>query len=370
MSCSVPLFLPDKFKAALRFLYDRGIPPIALEALASYLWSSEFACVASRDGYLRILFDGTCFVFERHLGPCAVWCLSFGWGNLYVSLYGGGVRAFTLSGNLQLRYNLRSSISFLCLCCTTTGVCAGSAHSTFYVFSPELILLQQVHLGWLGAWDGDCYLRQLNCCIPASGSVLLGSERGVLFRFADPSPSAAARVDVVKRYPNSAIFCLCFSANRSLLIAGLEHGADVVCAETFTSIFLVGFPESVWSISTRPGSDVVLLGLQSAGIVAVELDLEAIRRHIRTGTLSGDSLYMIQFRLFEMGTCMAISHALDGSWYAASNRSRVYFCSAAGTLSSRYVTIPVVEDGDHSGIPRRDIYDVLVLSGLSEELNL
>ena len=68
MACALPLMVPEKFKTALRCFATRSIPKIALQMIAIYLWSADFACVASRDGYLRLLFDGTSFVFERNLG--------------------------------------------------------------------------------------------------------------------------------------------------------------------------------------------------------------------------------------------------------------------------------------------------------------
>ena len=70
--------------------------------------------------------------------------------------------------------------------------------------------------------------------------------------------------------------------------------------------------------------------------------------------------------MVEIGTCSAISHALKGSCYAASNCSRIYYFRIADEVCSRitprFVALPVVESGDHLQTPRRDIYDVLCIS--------
>ena len=79
-----------------------------------------------------------------------------------------------------------------------------------------------------------------------------------------------------------------------------------------------------------------------------------------------DTFSEIHFSIVEIGTCSAISHALNGSCYAASNNSRIYYFRCAGEvcskMASRIVALPVVESGDFYQRPRRDIYDVLCIS--------
>jgi len=359
MSSYVPLLLPNKFKTLFLSLHQDGVPYIALARISQYLWSSEVACVASRDGYLRLLFNDMSFVFEKLVGPEAVWCLCAGWNNLYVSLFGGGLKAFAFDDSLQLRYRLACNFTFLCLCCTTRNVCAGSDHGTLYVCAPCLTTLQVIHVSWQ---MNSC--RELNCCIPLRGMLLVGTQNGELFRALElPSHSFArlTRPGMVKHYPASGIFSMCFSEKHNLIFVGLEYGADAICPVTFDSIFRVPFPNSVWSLSTKPGSDVILLGTQIDGVMAIQLDRQELPE-IRAYTISPLDYWP------EIGTCSAISYASDGSWYAASNRSLLYHCSTFGVLSSRSIAMPVLEAEDTSGIPRSDIYDVSVVSAGAVQL--
>ena len=364
MSSCVPLFLPNKFKTLLSRLHHDGIPYTVVERIAQYLWSSEVTCVASRDGYLRLLFNGMSFVREKHVGPEALWCLCVGWKNLYVSLFGGGLKAFAFDGSLQLRHRLSCNFTFLCLCCTTRSVCAGSDHGTLYVCAPDLTTLQVIHVDWQlhsSSWFTLRGMLQLNCCIALRGMLLVGTEDGALFRVLDLPAHSCARLGMVKRYPTSEIFSMCFSEKHSLFFVGLENGADAVCPVTFDSIFRIPFPDSVWSLSTKPGSDVILLGTKNEGVMAFQVDRPELQG-------------ILEYRIVpleywpEIGTCSAISYASDGSWYAASNRFLLYLCSTSGVLSSRSIAMPVLEAEDASGIPRSDIYDVSVVSAGAVEL--
>ena len=233
------------------------------------------------------------------------------------------------------------------------------------MFSPELTILQVVTPEVTTNNFLSVAMAQLNCCIPVLETILLGSEHGILYCFSDQENSLPARMDPVRTYGTSRIFCLCVDAHDSLLFVGLETGVDVVAVGTFACIYLIPFPDSVWSISMRPGSDDILVGLQYSGIVIVELDAESARRRdLATEEIS--CFHKIKCQWLEVGTSSAISQGPHGSWYAASNRSRIYYCRAAGELDSRHVARAVFDLGDYSGIPKRDIYDVLVISGLSD----
>ena len=165
----------------------------------------------------------------------------------------------------------------------------------------------------------------------------------------------------MKDFRISSTSCWQFNEDISLLFAGFENGVDALCASTFTSLFIIPFCESVWSISAWPGEDVIVLGTTCNGIVVVQLHTENIRRSRHDGD-SNYTFWTMPLRVAEMGKCSAISHVSKGSWYAASNRSRIYFCGADGTITSRFVALPVVEPGDHSQTPRCDIYDVLCIT--------
>ena len=360
MSCPVPLLLPDECKQVLLALRSCKVLSLVSQAVATYLWSFDWVFVASRDGYLRILFDGVSVVYMRHFRS-AVWCLCYAWGNLYVSLYDRGLVALPLSEHLPQRHEFVGHYTFLCLCSTSDGVCAGAYNGLVYLFSPNLERLRVVDLHPLGG-----FARQVYCCLPALENVLLGCERGSLHRLSALSSVSSTRNDVVKSF-SSAIFCLRFTSDGSLLCAGLEDDVDVSCATSYTSIFRIPCATSVWSISARPGSDVVAFGLRFNGIAIVRLHAEAILRG-RDRRASDDAFYSVQCLYTEIGTCSAISHATNGkngNWYAASNRSRIYTCSAGGTISSSLVAWPVQESEDHGRVPRRDIYDVLVISNVS-----
>ena len=349
MSSYVPLLLPNKFKTLFFSLHQDGVPYTALERISQYLWSSEVACVASRDGYLRLLFNDMSFVFEKLVGPEAVWCLCAGWNNLYVSLFGGGLKAFAFDDSLQLRYRLACNFTFLCLCCTTRNVCAGSDHGTFYVCAPDLTTLQVIHV----SWQMNC-CRELNCCIPLRGMLLVGTQNGELFRALDlPAHSFAppAQAHVVKFYPASEIYSLCFSQKHGLIFVGLDHGADAICPVTYDSIFLIPTVTSVWSLAMQAGSDVIMLGTQLDGVMVFLLTRPDLFEYSITG---------LEYRP-GIGTCSAIRYASDGSWYAASNRSLLFHVSTLGVLSSRSIAGPVLEADDPSGIPRLDIYDVCIV---------
>ena len=143
MSCCVPFMFPAKCRVTLRGLYRQRVPVIFLETIASYLWSLNVTCVAFRDGYFRILFEGTSLVIERHIGP-AVWCLCVCLDIIIVALYGEGLKAFRLSGNVELKHEVVRPWTYLCVCRSARGVFAGSDHCTFSLFSSELIVLQVV----------------------------------------------------------------------------------------------------------------------------------------------------------------------------------------------------------------------------------
>ena len=178
----------------------------------------------------------------------------------------------------------------------------------------------------------------------------MGSEHGTLYRILGPGSDPS----VLTTYPTSAIFCLDIDRDGNLLYVGLEFGIDVVRIDCCVSIRQVQFPESVWSISTRPNT-AMLVGLQYNGIAIV--------------TLYADDIH-VECRFPEIGTCSAISRTRNNGWYAASNRSRIYHCAETGELDSRYVADAILEPDDHSCIPRRDIYDVLVISHLRDSLRL
>ena len=266
------------------------------------------------------------------------------------------MKAFSLSDDLQLKYHFPGFSTLLCLCSTTHGVCAGSDDGCFYVFSPQLALLTVVAVHPEEVWGS-----QLNCCLPAFETVLLGSECGILYRLPDSASISSTQIETVKVFWFCSIFCLQFNADNTLLYAGLENGVDALCVSTFTSFFFIPWTEAVWSISAWPGEDVIVIGTTCNGIVVVPLHTENIRRSRHDGD-SNYTFWTMPLRVAEMGTCSAISHVSKGSWYAASNRSRIYFCGADGTITSRVVALPVVEPGDHSQTPRRDIYDVLCIT--------
>ena len=138
------------------------------------------------------------------------------------------------------------------------------------------------------------------------------------------------------------------------MYVGLEFGIDIVQLGCCVSIQLIHFPESVWSISTRHHTD-ILVGLQYSGIATV--------------TLYPDD-FTVEYSFPEIGTCSAISWTQNNGWYAASNRSRIYHCDMTGELCSRYVAHAILEPNDASRTPRRDIYDVLVVSHMYHSLRL
>ena len=343
MSCCVPLMFPAKCRVALRGLYQQRVPVIPLEIIASYLGSSNVTCVASRDGYLRVLFEGTSLVIERHIGP-AVWCLCVCWDNIYVALYGEGLKAFRLNGNVELKHELLRPWTYLCLCRTARGVCAGSDHCTFSLFSSELIVLQVVTPEAISAT-----IAQINCCIPMFTLVWIGSEHGELFIISEESRYLCA----VKCFSGSEIYSLCLDAHDSFLFVGLGNGIEVVDVVTFASIYYIPFNESVWSISMRLGSDDVLVGLQYDGVELIQ---------IKTDTRGKPCSHHTKQKWSEIGTCAAISQSDHGSWYASSNRCRIYHCNAAGRLDSRCVVHSVWELEER--IPRCDTYDIHVIGGL------
>ena len=357
MACALPLMVPETFQTALRCFSTRSIPNIALQTIATYLWSSDFACVASRDGYLRLLFDGTSFVFQRNLGS-ALWCLCSAWGNLYVSLWGGAVQAFGLCDDLPLQYQFRGSSTLLCLCSTTRFLCAGSDIGCFYVFSPQLVKIKSVAVHA----KPNIWFAELNCCLPASEMVLLGSDIGILYRVSDFASVSLPQIRAVRKFRQS-MYCLRFNGDVSVLFAGLGLGVDALCPSTFETLFHISANhDSVWSISVCPGENAIVLGTRGNGILVVKLRTDGkniprskARRRCRI------------FCISEIGTCSAISHALNGSCYAASNNSRIYYFRSADEINlfritSRFVALPVVESGDLSQTPRRDIYDVLCIS--------
>ena len=359
MSCFVPVWLPDESRQVFCALRSCKVLSVVSHLVASYLWSFDWVFVASRDGYLRILFDGVYVVYERHFRS-AVWCLCYAWGNLYVSLFDRGMVALALREHLPQRHEFVGHYTFLCICSTTDGVCAGAYDGFVYLFSPKLERLRVVDLNPPGLFAGEVY-----CCLPALENVLLGCECGCLHRLSALSSVSSTRNDVVKIF-FSSIFCLRFTSDGSLLCAGVDYGVDVLCATSFTSIFRIPSVDSVWSISARPGSDVVALGFRDQGIAIVRLHAEAISRG-RDRRAADEAYYSVQCLHAEIGTCSAIAHATNGkngNWYAASNRSRIYICSAGGTMSSSLVAWSVQESEDPSRVPRRDIYDVLLISNV------
>ena len=76
MSCLVPLWLPDDCQQVLCALRSCKVLSLVSQAVATYLWRVDWVFVASRDGYLRILFDGVSVVYERHFRS-AVLCLCY-----------------------------------------------------------------------------------------------------------------------------------------------------------------------------------------------------------------------------------------------------------------------------------------------------
>ena len=349
MSFRLPLLLPNKFTKLLSAWRQNGVPHIAVASIAQYLWSSEVVCVASRDGYLRLLFNDMSFVFEKHVGPEAVWCLCAGWDHLYVSLFGRGLEALAFEDRLPLRHRLSCNFTFLCVCCTTRNVCAGSDHGTFYICAPNLVTLQIICIGW--------HLnrgREVNCCVPLRDGLLVGTEHGELLQALDlPAHSFAppAQAHVVKFYPTSEIFSLCFSQKHGLIFVGLDHGVDAICPVTYDSIFLIPTVTSVWSLAVQAGSDVIMLGTQLDGVMVYLLTKPDLFEY---------SITSLEYRP-GIGTCSAIRYASDGSWYAASNRSLLFHVSTLGVLYARSIAGAVLEADDPSGIPRLDIYDVCIV---------
>jgi hypothetical protein len=190
----------------------------------------------------------------------------------------------------------------------------------------------------------------------------------------------------VRHFAVSSIFCLQFNEDLSLLFAGLEDSVDALCPSTFETLFHISaHGASVWSISVCPGENAIVLGTQGNGILVVKLrtngkdiprsqlgrdpyDTVGTMQARRFGnhTHPDDIFSEIHFLIAEIGTCSAISHALNGSCYAASNNSRIYHFRNAGEvcskITSRIVALPKVESGDFHQMPRRDIYDVLCIS--------
>ena len=67
-----------------------------------------------------------------------------------------------------------------------------------------------------------------------------------------------------------------------------------------------------------------------------------------------DALYSLQCFYAAIGTCSAIAHAANGK--------NGNWCCTGGTISSSLVAWYVRELEDDSRVPRRDIYDVLLIS--------
>ena len=72
-------------------------------------------------------------------------CIMLG-GNLYISLFDRGVLALALSEHLPQRYEFVGHYTFLCLCSTTGGLCAGAYDGLVYLFSPKLERLRVFYM--------------------------------------------------------------------------------------------------------------------------------------------------------------------------------------------------------------------------------
>ncbi len=218
-------------------------------------------------------------------------------------------------------------------------------------------------------------------------------RRDILYRVAEFASGASPQIQAVKEFVES-IYCLQFNEGVSLLFAGLGVGVDALCPSTFESLFHISaHHKSVWSISVCPGENAIVLGTQDNGILVVKLRtngkniprsqlgrdpynlveihtstwyLAELARRFGNHTHPDDTFSEIHSCIVEIGTCSAISHALNGSCYAASNNSRIYYFRSAGevcsNMTSRIVALPKVESGDLSQRPRHDIYDVLCIS--------
>jgi len=292
------------------------------------------------------------------------------------------VQAFGLCDDLPLKYQFRGSSTLLCLCSTTQCLCAGSDVGCFYVFSPQLAKIRSVAVHA----KPNIWFAELNCCLPASEMVLLGSDIGILYRVSDFASVSLPQIRAVRKFRQS-MYCLRFNGDVSVLFAGLGLGVDALCPSTFETLFHISANrESVWSISVCPGENAIVLGTQGNGILVVKLRTDGKNiprskpgrdpydivgtmqaRRIENHTDPDPYISDIHFCIVEIGTCSAISHALNGSCYAASNNSRIYYFRSAdeiilSRITSRFVALPVVESGDLSQTPRRDIYDVLCIS--------
>ena len=358
MSCRLPLLCPLKYRTSLKALLDRGIPVPVVEFIAVYLWSSTLTFVASRDGYLRILFDESSCVFEEPLGSQAIWCLCYAWSQLYISFWGGRITAFSLSEDFERRQSTATLNTILCLCTNTRVLCGGSDSGCFYVFSPDLVILNQLLL--TEAISNPCHLF---CCLHFQEAFLVGSSEGSIYRVTEASLGSTCSVEKMRQYTDN-VFCLKFSNDETLLFAGLDSGVDVLSPTTMTSLYTYGTNDSVWSISPfgTDGIDGIVIGTAGGGIQLLQLDTAIIKRQ-RSPLYPFATSHTLLLHMAAIGTCSAISKTISGSFYLASNNSRIY-CMRFGqareiTMYERPIALPVHEPEDASRIPRRDIYDVL-----------
>ena len=358
MSCCIriPHFLPSEYKAVLNSLYRRQVPSQALEFIASYLWDPEMVCVASRDGYLRIfMHDAPYTIVAAKPHGHAVWCLCQAWNNIYLSLHEHGLRVYGLGWGLPFKHRFNCLFTFTCLCHTPRFLCAGSDFvNTFFVFSPTLEVQHMIVLSPPRIFSpGEVCYDQANCCAVDGDTVYLGCDNGAVYHLSSlmPEPDDPNSLMLLFR---DEIFALEFDRYERLLFVGLADSLLVVRVDSRQVISSMLFRSPVWSISSLPGS-ILLVGVYQYGVVVL--------RRLASGLLEYREAHS------GIGTSSATSYTRNGSWYAASNHSRIYYyCAERRTLASRYVADAIVERDDF--VPRRDIYDVDVFAVSSLDCDL
>ena len=366
MKIRVPPFFPYTYQVALQALHKQNnIPLVVLESTALYMWGSTFTFVASRDGYLRIL-STSCF-FEVPMGPAALWCLCFSFGRLYISFWGGKVKAFNLDdvlcGKAMCHCTTPDGDTILCLSAAVDVLCGGSAAGYCYIFSCDLALIHRLQLV-VDHWS----LTPIYSCICLNDATfLVGSEVGrmhqVVYTAGSPCVMSSS---LVHDYEKCGIYCLHYcDCCRDFIFVGLEFGVDVFCASKLVSLYRFSTKSSVWSIAAFGDLD-LLVGMWEDGVDFVRLEASAIREGLPAQYPPFERKHHV-LRSFEfIGTCSAITDMICNRCYAASNHSRMYYINIDehSIFYLDQMALPVMDPGDLSGVHRRDIYDIVTVPNL------